>query len=201
MIPSATAVRLVAEFICTHKLPNVVVDPVMVATSGDALCQDETRTAFLFDLMPLARIITPNIPEAEALTGIKICRREAMIEAAAELLHNTGCGAVLLKGGHGIEQGRHADLLLQYTDTTHTATETLWLEHPHIETVNTHGTGCTLSSAIASFLARGLDTREAVSSAVNWLTDAIKAGADFALGHGHGPVNHLYEINQLWKLD
>lgn len=129
MLPSAAAVRLVAEFIRTYKLNNLVVDPVMVATSGDNLCEDETRTAFLEELFPLARVITPNIPEAEVLTGLKISDRESMKDAAAELLLATGCEAVLLKGGHGIERGRHADLLLHSVAGT-PSPQALWLATP-----------------------------------------------------------------------
>lgn len=202
MLPTAGHVRLVADFIRESGLTNLVVDPVMVATSGDALCEPEAREAFLNELLPLARVVTPNIPEAQELTGIGITGRESMLVAAIELLKATGCGAILLKGGHGIERGRHADLLLlgakelACDPAPGRFAEPVWLEHPHIDTPNTHGTGCTLSSAIASFLAKGLDVPEAARSAVGWLGGAIKAGVDLKLGHGHGPVNHLYEI---WK--
>lgn len=202
MLPTAGHVRLVADFLRKYGLKNLVVDPVMVATSGDALCEPEARAALISALLPLARVVTPNIPEAQELTGIAITGRESMLTAAGELLNATKCGAVLLKGGHGIEHGRHADLLLlgakELTcepDPGRFA-EPVWIEHPHIDTPNTHGTGCTLSSAIASLLAKGLDVAGAVRSAVGWLGGAIKAGVDFKLGHGHGPVNHLYEI---WK--
>lgn len=205
MIPTAEQVRLVAGFVKRHALRNLVVDPVMVATSGDSLCEDDARSAFLKELLPLARVVTPNIPEAEELTGIKITDRESMLQAALALLRLTGCGSVLLKGGHGDENGCHVDLLLLGAAelTTDPApsrfAEPIWLKHKHIDTPNTHGTGCTLSSAIASFLAHGLDVAEAVRCAVDWLAGAIEAGKDYHLGSGHGPVNHLYKILQTWK--
>ncbi|MCM1005691.1 MAG: bifunctional hydroxymethylpyrimidine kinase/phosphomethylpyrimidine kinase [Prevotella sp.] len=200
MIPTAAHIHLIADFIRKYDLKNLVVDPVMVATSGDSLCNDDTKEAFLAYLMPHARIVTPNIPEAEALTDIKITDRSSMQIVALDLLIRTGCGAVLLKGGHGNEEDRHADLLmLGYKELTgetrhsHFA-EPIWLEHKHIDTPNTHGTGCTLSSAIASFLAKGLNAEQAVRKAVDWLSGAIASGADYSIGHGHGPVNHLYKI-------
>lgn len=199
MIPDAQGVETVAAYIRRYSLANVVVDPVMVATSGDALCDDTARRAMLECLLPLARVATPNIPEAETLTGIEITDRATMLRAALELLRRTGCGSVLLKGGHGLERQGHADLLLlgprELSDVPGHFAEPVWLEHPHIETRNTHGTGCTLSSAIASLLARGQGVEEAVRHAVDWLGGAIAAGADYSLGRGHGPVNHLYQIN------
>ncbi|MCM1319781.1 MAG: bifunctional hydroxymethylpyrimidine kinase/phosphomethylpyrimidine kinase [Muribaculaceae bacterium] len=202
MIPTAEHVRLVAKFAREHKLQNLVVDPVMVATSGDALCEQDAKAAFLNELLPLARVVTPNIPEAQELTGIAITDRASMMTAALELLKLTGCKSVLLKGGHGIEANRHADLLLlgayelkQDPAPGHFA-EPIWLEHPHIETPNTHGTGCTLSTAIASYLAMGYDVAEAVRCAVKWLGQAIALGADYTIGHGRGPVNHMFQINK-----
>lgn len=199
MIPDAEGVETVAGYIRRFSLTNVVVDPVMVATSGDALCDGPARRALLESLLPLARVATPNIPEAEALTGIGITDRTSMLRAALGLLRATGCGAVLLKGGHGLERCGHADLLLlgprELCGGEGGFARPIWLEHPHIETRNTHGTGCTLSSAIASLLARGEGVEDAVREAVDWLAGAIKAGADHSLGQGHGPVNHLYQIN------
>ena len=200
MIPTAEHVRLVARFVSDYGLKNLVVDPVMVATSGDRLCESEAKAAFLDELLPLARVVTPNIPEAQELTGVQITDRASMLTAALELLKRTGCRAVLLKGGHGIEQNRHADLLLLGSEELKTDptpgnfAEPVWLEHRHIETENTHGTGCTLSSAIAAFLARGYDVAESVRRAVSWLGKAIASGAEYRLGHGHGPVNHLVDL-------
>lgn len=200
MIPTAEHVRLVARIVRERGWKNLVVDPVMVATSGDSLCEEDAKAAFLNDLLPLARVITPNIPEAQELTGITISDRASMQTAALELLKLTGCRAVLLKGGHGIEENRHADLLMLGAEELkkdpapgHFA-EPVWLEHPHIETDNTHGTGCTLSSAIASELAKGYEVVEAVRKAVKWLGQALSAGAEYTIGKGHGPVNHLFEI-------
>lgn len=200
MLPDAESVELVARFLKERSLTNVVVDPVMVATSGDSLCEDPARTRLLTLLIPLARVVTPNIPEAETLTGIRISDRASMQLAALHLLRHTGCGAVLLKGGHGLERCGHADLLLSGPrelcgqSGASGFAEPIWLEHPHIDTPNTHGTGCTLSSAIASLLARGMDVESAVRGAVDWLAGAIAAGASYSFGHGHGPVNHLYRI-------
>lgn len=200
MIPTAEGVRITADTIRKRELANVVVDPVMIATSGDALCNQEERGAMLHELIPTARVVTPNIPEAESLTGISISDRASMVRAAVTLLKRTGCGSVLLKGGHGMEENRHADLLLLgpqelcgNSPDAHFA-EPIWLEHPHIDTVNTHGTGCTLSSAIAAFLAKGFGTEDAVRSAVKWLSDAIADGALYDFGSGHGPVNHLFKL-------
>lgn len=201
MIPTAEAIGVVASHIRRHGLVNVVVDPVMVATSGDSLCDERARHLFLSELLPLARVATPNIPEAEVLTGMEITDSESMLRAALSLLQTTGCGAVLLKGGHGLEKDCHADLLLlgsselKEDPTPGHFAEPLWLRHPHVNTPNTHGTGCSLSSAIASMLAQGYDTAEAVRRAVDWLAGAIRTGADFEFGHGHGPVNHLYQIH------
>lgn len=187
MLPNADAVEAVAECVRRYSLRNLVVDPVLVATSGDSLTEGSVGHAILEKVAPLCALITPNIPEAMALTGVEITCREDMMAAARELQRRAGC-AVLLKGGHA-EGNTHPDLLLTKEG------EAVWFEHPHIDTVNTHGTGCSLSSAIASFLALGYPLEEAARRGVDWLHGAIAAGAGYSFGHGHGPVKHFYTIN------
>lgn len=187
MLPNADAVEAVAECMRRYSLRNLVVDPVLVATSGDALAEGGVGHAILEKLAPLCALITPNIPEATALSGLEITDRDSMTAAAEKLRKQAGC-AVLLKGGHA-EGNTHPDLLLTKEG------EALWFEHPHIETENTHGTGCSLSSAIASFLALGYPLAEAARRGVDWLHGAIAAGAGYSLGHGHGPVKHFYTIS------
>ncbi len=180
MIPTAGIADVIAEALAEYGIKNVVLDPVMVATSGDRLVDEAAVGAIVSRLFPLAAVVTPNIPEAEFLTGLKIENKGGFPAAAARLMRLTP-GAVLLKAGH-FEGETLADVLYpggrEYT-------------HPRIDTPNTHGTGCTLSSAIASFLARGFDVETAAGKAVEYLAGAIRAGADYELGHGHGPVNHF----------
>jgi hydroxymethylpyrimidine/phosphomethylpyrimidine kinase len=170
----------------TRWTPNhVVLDPVMVATSGDRLLAPEAIAALRATLIPLADIITPNLPEAAALLDEAIAASEAEIEAQGRRLLALGCRAVLIKGGHGSSA--------QSIDYFVTAGTTLALPAPRIATVNTHGTGCTLSSAIAAALAKGDDLESAVRFGKTYVTAAIEAADRFAVGHGHGPVNHFYK--------
>ena len=182
MLPTAGAVHAVTEGLRAWDAPFVVVDPVMVATSGAALAEGGAVAA-LDRLLPLAHVATPNIPEAEVLSGIRIESREGMLQAAHAILDSKGCAAVLVKGGH--LAGTASDVLVQRGGA-----ET-WYETERIETKNTHGTGCTLSSAIAAYLAKGEDLQQAVRLAKTYLTRAIKQNP--GLGRGHGPVNHLVE--------
>lgn len=167
---------------------NIVLDPVMVATSGDKLLQDNAIDALRRKLLPCARIITPNIPEAEVLTGLAIKDRDSLLQAARELL-KFGPQAVLIKGGH--LKGHDSPDCLLIKDR-----QPLWLEGERVRTANTHGTGCTLSSAIASFLAQGKTLEDAVNKAKHYISQAIRAGRDYKIGRGHGPVKHFY---QLWR--
>ena len=187
MIPSAAHVRVIAEAIGEYDLKHVVLDPVLVATSGDALSEGDTVQTLLHSLAPHAEIITPNIPEAEALTSIKITDLHSCIGCADGLLGFSGAKSVLLKGGHGADPGEIIDIFI---DADHKSL----LTHRRIDTPNTHGTGCTLSSAIASLLALGYDRHAAVVRGVEWLGAAIEAGANKSIGHGQGPVNHLFKI-------
>lgn len=188
MLNSPEVIEEVAKQLKHFKVKNIVLDPVMIAKSGDKLLQDESIEALKTELIPLAEIITPNIPEAEVLTGLTISNKEEMIEAARQLIDN-GAKSVLLKGGH-FEGETSPDCLMLNTG------EVVWLESKRVKSPNTHGTGCTLSSAIASYLALGNSTIEAVKLGKQFITNAIIAGADYKIGNGHGPVHHFHE---LWK--
>lgn len=184
MVSSAVLVRAIAEGLRAHAATNVVVDPVMVATSGSALMGEGVKDVLVSELFPLARVVTPNIPEAEALAEMRIACKADMEEAARAIASMTP-GAVLVKGGHDISEDRADDLLL-------VEGECLWLSGERIETDNTHGTGCTLSSAIACGLAAGEDVREAVASAKRYVAGALAAGLD--MGRGCGPLDHMWRL-------
>jgi hydroxymethylpyrimidine/phosphomethylpyrimidine kinase len=166
---------------------HVVLDPVMVATSGDRLLADEAVEALRTRLIPGARIITPNLPEAAALLGAPVATRQAEIETQGRRLLALGCGAVLIKGGHS--QGAES------VDTLVIADSIVTLAAPRIVTKNTHGTGCSLSSAIAAGLAKGEDLETAVRGAKTFITAAIAAADRLDVGHGHGPVHHFYRFD------
>lgn len=196
MLPDAATVRAVAEVLSTRYDGGfIVLDPVAVATSGDRLSDDTATAEMTRRLLPIATIVTPNIPEAEILAETKITNVDDMRRAAQIILSRYHCHAVLVKGGH---------LVAEYaTQQAVTTSDILWiagdsepytLSGPVIETRNTHGTGCTLSSAIASMLSLGYPLYDAVARAKEWLTDALAAGAGYRFGHGHGPVNHLHNI-------
>lgn len=184
MLHSPEVVRVVADAIRTHKLPHVVLDPVMVATSGDKLIADETVGVLVRELFPLAEVITPNLDEAGWLLGRSIGSADALPEAAQALL-GLGARAALLKGGH-LPGDWVVDLLAVQGGSTQR------LESQRIATHNGHGTGCTLSSAIAAFLAIGEPLPLAVEHARAYILGAIAAGADVTTGRGHGPLNHGY---------
>ncbi|MCS6801527.1 MAG: bifunctional hydroxymethylpyrimidine kinase/phosphomethylpyrimidine kinase [Chloroflexota bacterium] len=179
MLSSAAIVELVASKVVEHGLRPLVVDPVMVATSGDRLLREDAVAALRERLIPLATVVTPNLPEAEVLVGYPLETEEARREAA-KAIAALGARAVLIKGGHGT--GPAVDL---YYDG-----EFVELSAERIATRNTHGTGCTLASAIAAGLARGRSPLEAVREAKTYVTEALRAA--FPLGHGHGPVHHFY---------
>ena len=185
MLYSARLIRVVAEALRRYEARNIVLDPVMVAQSGDRLLESDAVGAIREHLMPLAEVVTPNLPEAEVLTGRRISGAEQMQAAAREL---AGCGsrAVLLKGGH-LEGADSSDLL-------YLCRENRWVTLPagRIASRNTHGTGCTLSSAVAAYLARGEALEAAVRRAKEYVTAALLAGARYRLGSGHGPVHHFF---------
>jgi hydroxymethylpyrimidine/phosphomethylpyrimidine kinase len=182
MLHAPEVVRVVAQAIRRHQLRQVVLDPVMVATSGDRLIAQETVAVLVQELFPLATVITPNLDEAELLLGHKIAGIAALEPAARELLA-LGTQNVLLKGGH-LQGDEVVDLLLQ------PGQDPVRLASPRIASRNVHGTGCTLSSAIAAHLATGHHLEEAVRLARAYILGAIAAGADVRTGHGHGPLNH-----------
>ncbi len=182
MVPSAKLMRTVGERLRFYGAEHIVVDPVMVATSGAQLMEGEAVETMKRCLLPLAQLTTPNIPEAERLAGMAIQSREDMAAAAKRIGDAWGC-AVLCKGGHS---GGGADDVLYDAGSVH------WFPGERIPTANTHGTGCTLSSAIAANLARGLPLNAAVGRAKEYLSGALRAGLD--LGAGSGPLHHAFEI-------
>ena len=187
MLATPEVVSVVADAIRRHQLTNVVLDPVMVATSGDRLIVPETAQALVSELFPLATVITPNLDEAALLLGRSIDGIPALDAAVADLLA-LGAPSVLLKGGH-----LNGDVVMDVLGLQgQTAGDYLRLQSQRIVTHNGHGTGCTLSSAIASFLAQGLPLAQAVTEARRYILGAIEAGADVYTGHGHGPLNHGY---------
>lgn len=183
MVSNSDIISAIGDELVKYKAENVVVDPVMVATSGGCLMKDGAATAMEEILFPLASVITPNIPEAEVLADMKIESREDMLLAAEKLAAGRDF-AVLVKGGHMED---HADDLLWVSGK-----EPVWLRSPHIDNPNTHGTGCTLSSAIACGLADGLSVEDSVRRAKEFITGAIADGLN--LGRGGGPLNHMYRL-------
>jgi hydroxymethylpyrimidine/phosphomethylpyrimidine kinase len=183
MLSQAATVDAVAEALDRHAAQNIVVDPVMAATSGGRLIADGAVERLRTRLMPRARVVTPNLPEAAALLDLPAACDENEMERQARALLAFGAQAVLIKGGHG-NTSESVDLLVDAHGVTRYAAR-------RIVTRNTHGTGCTLSSAIAAGLAKGFDLKAAVRQAKDYVTDAI-AGADVLhVGHGHGPLNHF----------
>ena len=182
MVSSAAIIQVIAERLQHYKVRNLVVDPVMVATSGSRLLAPEAQEALQGKLLPLATVITPNLPEAEVLAGIPIHSADEMLTAAKTIADGLS-GAVLIKGGHLAET---ADDLL-WSDG-----QPYWYRAPRLNTENTHGTGCTLSSAIACGLATGLPVPEAIANAKDYITATLRH--DPHLGHGNGPLNHLWRL-------
>ena len=182
MLSSADVVRVVAQAIDHHALKNIVLDPVMVATSGAVLTDYPTVAALVAQLFDQVALVTPNLDEAALLVGRPLDGEQAMAIAAQELLA-MGAKAVLLKGGH-LPGDRVSDLLMTAGGLVH------WMRAPRIQTVNTHGTGCTLSSAIAAHLALGFSLPAAVEAARQFVRAALQAGAMVQTGAGSGPLNH-----------
>lgn len=187
MLHSAEVVNLVADMIGKHEIRNVVLDPVMVSTSGHRLIEEDAVEVIMRRLMPLARVITPNIPEAEILAGCSISGEDVFDEIARKLSGNTGV-SVLLKAGH-----LSGDSLVDYFYNAEEGTITK-LPSKRVHTRNTHGTGCTLSSAFAAALAKGEDLTAAAVSAKKYIEQAIISGADYEIGGGHGPINHFWSM-------
>ena len=192
MVNDKATIQAIADTLKIYSPNILVVDPVMVSTSGSMLMQKDALGVFCSNLLPMATLLTPNIPEAEVLSHTKICTAEDMDIAAKRILE-LGCKAVLIKGGH-LEGGKKIDKL--YTSEAEPAT----FVHDTIETRNTHGTGCTLSSAITSFMARGQKMTDAVAYAKEYLSKALEAGKDVHIGEGHGPVDHFFNPEKLMTL-
>lgn len=187
MLYSAELIKVVAEQLTKHDAAKIVLDPVMIAQSGDKLVQDDAIEAIKKYLMPLADVVTPNLPEAAVLLGRELSRIEDVPEAARELA-DYGSKAILIKGGH-LKDASSTDFLYLAREDRF-----VQMEGERIETVNNHGTGCTLSSAIASYLAKGNSIEEAVRKAKIYISETIRAGAKYTLGHGHGPVHHFFKF-------
>ncbi|WP_029074006.1 bifunctional hydroxymethylpyrimidine kinase/phosphomethylpyrimidine kinase [Kaistia adipata] len=183
MLSQPSVIRAVAAGLDRYRQSHVVLDPVMVATSGDMLLRDEAVAVLIEDLLPRAALITPNLREAARLIGTDVATGRAEMEAQAEALLRLGARAVLLKGGHGT--GPESDDLLL------SPSERRWFTAPRIATENTHGTGCTLSSAIAAGLAKGLGMDAAIDAAKRYITEAIGHADTLEIGRGHGPVHHF----------
>jgi hydroxymethylpyrimidine/phosphomethylpyrimidine kinase len=191
MLYSAELIEAVAEALKKHRARKIVLDPVMVAQvmvaqSGDKLLQDDAIEAIKTHLMPLADVVTPNIPEASVLCGRQL-KQWSDIENAAETLAQHGSRSILIKGGHG-DENKSSDLLFLARENRFVN-----LTADRIKTNNNHGTGCTLSSAIAGYMAKGNDIEAAVQKAKTFMNQAIAAGAAYQLGHGHGPVHHFFQ--------
>ncbi|KHL19025.1 hydroxymethylpyrimidine/phosphomethylpyrimidine kinase [Mumia flava] len=183
MLGTADVVDAVAEVLAGTDVP-VVLDPVMVATSGDRLVPEDAVEAIRDRLVPRATVVTPNVPEAAVLAGVAPARSVDDLGAASRALREAGAAAALVKGGH-LGGPESVDVLADTAGVRAYAS-------PRVATRNTHGTGCTLSSAIASGIASGLALRDAVGAAKDYLDGALDAGADLEIGHGHGPVDHLW---------
>ena len=183
MVSSSSLIEMIAKKLKEYKAENIVVDPVMVATSGARLISEDAIETLKKELLPLATLITPNIPEAEVLSEMDIVDEESMVEAVKKISETFGC-AILVKGGHQINDAN--DLLYRNDSFT-------WFKGKRINNSNTHGTGCTLSSAIASNLAKGFDMDDSVKRAKDYISGALSAMLD--LGKSSGPMDHSFAID------
>ena len=188
MLANETIVKTVAEAIEKFNIKNVVVDPVMIAKSGDALLAETARQIIKQRLIPLATVVTPNVFEAEAMLGLKIKTIEDMKNAAEEL-KKTGCQWIVIKGGHLQNKNAAIDVVFDGKDF-------YLLESPRFDTINTHGTGCTFSSAIAAGLAKGYEPLKAIQQAKQFISEAIMES--LPIGKGHGPTNHFVGTETKW---
>jgi hydroxymethylpyrimidine/phosphomethylpyrimidine kinase len=186
MVAQLATIDAIAAALTRWSPKQVVLDPVMVATSGDRLLATDAVEALRSKLIPRASLVTPNLPEAAALLDEPVASSDAVIESQGKRLLAMGCRAVLIKGGHG--QGAES------IDYLFSGNGIIALAAPRIATKNTHGTGCSLSSAIAAGLARGEDLESAVHQAKAWVSAAIAAADQFSVGHGHGPIHHFHRF-------
>ena len=184
MVSSSEIVCVIADRLKYHKAKNIVVDPVMLATSGSSLMKTDAVKTLIDVLLPIATLVTPNIPESEVLSGLSIENKEDMQTAAKTIGDKYNC-AVLLKGGHSINDAN---------DLLYANGEFKWFYGKRIDNPNTHGTGCTLSSAIAANLAKGFEVSDAVRIAKEYISDALAAGLD--LGSGSGPLMHNFDLKE-----
>lgn len=185
MVSSAELIRVIADRLRYFQAVHIVLDPVMVATSGSSLMKTDAVQTLINELIPMAELITPNISEAEVLSGLSVQSKDDMMAAAKRIFDTYGC-AVLLKGGHSINDAN---------DLLYAKGAGRWFEGKRINNPNTHGTGCTLSSAIASNLAKGLAMEESVIKAKDYISKALSAMLD--LGKGSGPMQHNFILNDL----
>ncbi len=195
MVNDRDTIKAIASTLARYAVGNLVIDPVMVSTSGSRLMQPEAMETFRQELMPMCTLLTPNLPETEALSDIHINNVDDCDKAARLIASECG-GYVLIKGGHAADNGQKQDRLYdgngQFIGSFTAKT---------VPTRNTHGTGCTLSAAITALLARGLAMYEAIARAKEFVSAAIAAGADVNIGHGHGPVNHFFNPQKLMAID
>jgi len=185
MLSQASTIETVAKGLAQHRARNIVLDPVMVATSGDRLLTPDAVNLLREQLIPRALVVTPNLPEAAVLSGASLARNEQEMEIQAREILALGARNVLIKGGHG-DRAESADLLIGEGDVARYSAA-------RIATGNLHGTGCTLSSAIAAGLVKGLDLKEAVRQAKDYVTAAIAASRTFNIGKGPGPLQHFFK--------
>ena len=192
MVHNSKLVQTIADFLKDYK-GSIVFDPVMVSTSGHRLIQEETIAAIKELLFPIAQIITPNLDEVSVLVGREISTVHAMEEVADEIL-SLGCNAALLKGGH-LQSDILTSILIQKNQAAQ------YFESKRVQTKNTHGSGCSLSSAIASFLARGYQLEQSTENALMYINSAIKGSKDLVIGKGNGPLNHFFNPQRLIKYE
>lgn len=189
MVSSAELIKVIADRLRYYKAKNIVVDPVMVSTGGSALIKTDAVSVLIKELLPLATLVTPNIPEGEVLSGMSVTDKDSMLQAAKKISGEYGC-PVLLKGGHSVNDAN--DLL--YKDG-----EYRWFKAKRIDNPNTHGTGCTLSSAIAANLAKGFCLAESVERAKEYISGALAAGLN--LGKGSGPLQHNFNLTDRFAVE
>lgn len=183
MVSDAALVEVIAERLRHYEVENIIVDPVAISTSGSKLSSTEAYDALKKLLLPIAALATPNIPEAELLSGMTISDEDGMLAAAKAITEKFGCN-VLVKGGHSVNDAN--DILYRLNGSHH------WFTGKRVDNPNTHGTGCTLSSAIAANLAKGLSMPEAIQRAKDYISGAL--GAMLVLGHGSGPLDHMFDL-------